>query len=63
MSKIPFTAILLLAIAAGIGYLAFDPDAARDVTNCIRRQVGKDVPDPKKLGHPNYTPVIPSGGL
>jgi hypothetical protein len=42
-----------------LGYLAFDPHAAREAANWIRRQVGTDVPDAPKIGHPNYTPVIP----
>lgn len=63
MSKIPLPAIVAVILAAGIGYLAFDPDAARDLSNWVKRQVGNDVPDPKNMGHPNYTPVIPGKGL
>ena len=56
--KVSFTSVLVVVIAAGIGYLAFDPDAARDASSWIQRQVGNG-PDPKKLSSPNYTPVIP----
>jgi hypothetical protein len=63
VSKIPFTAILVAAIVGGIGFLAFDPDAARDLSNWIKRQVGNDVPDPKKMGHPGYALVVPVKGL
>jgi len=56
--KVSFTTILLVVICAGIGYLAFDPDAGRDLTNWIYRQVGR-APDPGRVGYPNYTPVIP----
>ena len=59
MSKVSFTTILVIVIGAAIGYLAFEPSAARDVTNWVRRQVGNDVPDTKKLSSPNYAPVIP----
>lgn len=63
MSKVSFTTVLVVIVCGAIGWLAFDPDAARDATNWIQRQVGNDVPDPKKLSHPNYTPVIPGKGL
>jgi hypothetical protein len=59
MSKTSFTTLLAVVLAAGIGYLAFDPDAARDVSNWIRRQLGTDDHDPR-IGHPNYTPLVPS---
>jgi hypothetical protein len=57
--KVNVTTVLLVIVCGAIGYLAFDPDAGREVMNWVRRQVGNDVPDPKKLGHPNYTPVVP----
>jgi hypothetical protein len=59
MSKVSFTTVLVLVIAAGLGYLAFDPHAARDLSNWVRRQVNTDVPDAPKITSPNYTPVIP----
>jgi hypothetical protein len=58
VSKFSFTAVLAAVLAAGIGYLAFDPTAARDLSNWVKRQVG-EAPDAKKFGHPNYTPVVP----
>jgi len=45
-----------------VGYLAFDPTAARDVSNWIRRQVGNK-PEMKDVGSPNYMPVVPAKGL
>ena len=59
--KVSFTSILVVVICVAIGYLAFDQDAARDLSNWVRRQVGsgKDVPDPKSLNYPNYSPMIP----
>lgn len=58
MSKISVTTLLVVAIAAGLGYLAFDPDAARNLSHWVKRQVG-DAPDAKKFGHPGYAPVVP----
>jgi hypothetical protein len=63
MPKCNFTTVLVVVIAVGIGYLAFDPTAARDLSNWIRREIGTGVPDANKVGHPNYTPVIPAKGL
>lgn len=59
MSKIAVLAVLL---AAGLGYLAYDPAAARDAANWVRRQVGS-APKVKDVGAPNYMPVTPSRGL
>jgi hypothetical protein len=56
--KLSFTTILVVVIAGALGYLAFDPDAARDLSNWVRRQVGS-TPDPKGLSYPAYSPVIP----
>ena len=59
VSKIAVAAVLLLA---AVGYLAFDPSAARDVSNWVRRQVGGK-PQIKDVGSPNYMPVVPTKGL
>lgn len=59
MSKIAIVAVLL---AAGVGYLAYDPSAAQDIANWIRRQVGS-TPKVKDVGSPNYMPVTPAKGL
>lgn len=59
MSKIAVVAVL---IAAGLGYLAYDPSAAQSAANWIRRQVGS-TPKVKDVGAPNYMPVMPSKGL
>jgi hypothetical protein len=59
VSKIAIVAVLL---AAGVGYLAFDPSAAQDVANWVRRQVGS-TPKVRDVGSPNYMPVTPAKGL
>ena len=61
MPKVSFTTVLIVVICGVVGWLAFDPDAAREVSNWVHRQVGsgKDVPDPKSLSYPAYSPVIP----
>jgi len=59
VSKIAVVAVL---IAAGLGYLAYDPSAAQSAANWIRRQVGS-TPKVKDVGAPNYMPVMPSKGL
>jgi hypothetical protein len=62
--KISVTAVVVVILAAAVGYLAFEPSAARDVTNWLRRQVGGgSAPDMKNINHPNYTPVVPGNGL
>ena len=59
MSKIAVVAVLL---AAGLGYLAFDPTAAQSAWNWVCRQVGEK-PQMKDVGSPNYMPVTPAKGL
>ena len=59
MPKIAVVAVLLAAV---VGYLAYDPSAARDVSNWVRRQVG-GAPQIKDVGSPNYMPVVPAKGL
>lgn len=58
MPKFSFTAVLVVVVVAGIGYLAFDPTAARDLSNWVKRQVG-GAPDGKQFSHPGYMPVVP----
>jgi hypothetical protein len=55
VSKIAVVAALLAAV---VGYLAYDPSAAKDAANWVRRQVG-DKPQMKDVGSPNYMPVVP----
>jgi len=55
--KVSFSTVLLVVICGAIGYLAFDPDAGRELTNWIQRQVG-NAPDPARVSYPNYTPVV-----
>jgi hypothetical protein len=58
------TAVVVVVLAAGVGYLAFEPSAARDLTNWLRRQTGTGgSPDMKKMGTPSYMPVTPAKGL
>ncbi|MBN9122377.1 MAG: hypothetical protein J0I06_25090 [Planctomycetes bacterium] len=59
MSKIAVVAVLLAAV---VGYLAYDPSAAQDAANWVRRQVGT-TPKMKDVGSPNYMPVVPAKGL
>jgi hypothetical protein len=56
-------ALLLGVVAAAVGYLMVDRSAAENVTNWLRQEIRKDVPDYKPLSHPNYTPVVPNQGL
>lgn len=58
MSKISSSTVLVVAIVAGLAYLAFHPTAARDLSNWVRRQVA-DAPTPTVVGSPNYAPVVP----
>ena len=60
----PKPSVLLAAvlIAAVLGYLAYDPSAAKSVANWVRRQVGS-TPRIKDVGSPNYMPVTPAKGL
>jgi hypothetical protein len=58
VSKIALVAVLLAAV---VGYLAFDPSAARDAADWVRRQVGAK-PQMKDVGSPNYMPVMPGKG-
>ncbi|QJW99751.1 hypothetical protein [Frigoriglobus tundricola] len=59
----PKPSVLLAAVllAAGLGYLAYDPSAARSAADWVRRQVGQ-TPRLKDVGSPNYMPVTPAKG-
>jgi hypothetical protein len=57
MQKGNTTPLLVAAILAGLAYLAFHPTAAQDLSNWVQRQVGGTG---KRIGHPNYTPVLPA---
>ena len=55
--------LVLGAVAAAIGYLMVDQSAARNVTDWLRQEIRKEVPDYKRVGHPNYNPVVPNQEL
>ena len=55
--------LVLGLVAAAIGYLMVDQSAARNVTDWLRQEIRKEVPDYKKVGDPNDTPVVPNQGL
>lgn len=53
--------LLFAALLMGVlAYCAFDPGAARDAANWVRRQVGGAPKVP--VGAPNYMPVVPGKG-
>ena len=55
--------LVLGLVAAAIGYLMVDQSAARNVTDWLRQEIRKEVPDYKRVGHPNYKPVVTNQGL
>ena len=55
-------AVFVALVVAAVGYLAFDPRAARDVQNWVSRQIGR-APSGKPMGTPGYMPVVPGNGL
>lgn len=55
--------LVLGLVAAAIGYLMVDQSAARNVTDWLRQEIRKEVPDYKRVGHSNYNPVVPNQGL
>jgi hypothetical protein len=58
-----FSVTLAATLLAGaLGYLAYDPSAAKSAYNWLRRQVGMSTPEMKPVGAPNYTPVVPGKG-
>lgn len=62
MPKSDVATILVGVVALAAGYLMIDESAARDVTNWLRQEIRKEVPDYKPMGHPNYTPVVSNAG-
>ena len=54
--------LLLGVVAAAIGYLMVDQSAARTVTDWLRQEIRKEMPDYKKVGHQSDTPVVPNQG-
>ena len=58
MPKASLATVAVLLFAA-VGYLAYDPSAAREAANWARRQLGGvQKPDFKGQGTPNYMPVV-----
>ncbi len=54
--------LLVATVLAGVlGYFAFNPGAARDAANWVRRQAGAP-PKVRDVGAPNYMPVVPAKG-
>jgi hypothetical protein len=62
MPKSDVATVLVGVVVIAAGYLMIDESAARNVTDWLRQEIRKDVPDYKSMGHPNYTPVIPNAG-
>jgi hypothetical protein len=58
-------AVFVALVVGAVAYLAFDPRAARDVSNWVNRQVGRtpNIPSGKQMGTPGYMPVVPGSGL
>jgi hypothetical protein len=61
MSKVSVGLVAVL-LAGVVGYLAYDPSAAKSAVNWVRRQFG-GTPQMKDVGSPNYMPVVPGKGL
>jgi hypothetical protein len=55
--SVPVVALLL---AAGLGYLAFNPSAAKSAWNWACSQLGIESIIQKQNGTPNYMPITPS---
>jgi hypothetical protein len=62
MPKSDFFTILIGLVAAVAGYLIVDQSAATELTNWLRQEIRKELPDGKAVGHPNYTPAVTSRG-
>jgi hypothetical protein len=62
---VPKLSVTLLAVllAGVVGYLAYDPSAAKSAVNWTRRQLNIGGSDLKPMGTPNYMPVTPAKGL
>ena len=63
MSKSEILPIVVVLIAGIAGYLALNPAAANELTNWLRQEIRKEMPDAKQVVHPNYTPVVPEKGF
>ena len=61
----PKLSVVLIAVllAGVVGYLAYDPSAAKNAVNWGRRQLGIGGTNFKPMGTPNYMPVTPASGL
>jgi hypothetical protein len=59
MSKSDSATVLVMVVAAFLGYLAVDRSAAQEVTNWLRQEIRKEIPDARSLSSPNYRPVLP----
>jgi len=57
--KISFTTLVAVVVAAAVGYLAFNPDAAESVINWMRNLVTGGGPDASGLNSTGYGPTIP----
>jgi hypothetical protein len=63
MPKSDVLQMIVLVIAAFVGYLAVDPAAAEQLKNWLRQEIRKELPDAQSVSHPNYAPVVPAKGL
>jgi hypothetical protein len=53
--------LLAVLLAAGVGYIAYDPSVARPAINWCRKQLGIKGNEPMKpIGAPNYMPIVPA---
>jgi hypothetical protein len=55
--------LVTLLLVAGIGYLIYDPSAAKSAWSWASSQLGIDRVDMKKMGTPGYMPITPAKGL
>jgi len=62
MPKSDFFTVLIGLIAAVAGYLIVDQSAANELTNWLRQEIRKELPDGKSVGHPNHTPAVSQRG-
>lgn len=56
--KPSFTAVVAIVLAAAVGYLAFNPEAAEPAVNWLRGLFA-GAPDPKGMNYTGYSPVVP----
>jgi hypothetical protein len=57
----PSVLLFAVLVLGALVYFTFNPDAARDVANWVRRQVGS-APKVRDVGAPNYMPIVPGKG-